>query len=427
MDAELLLTHLTGHNKAWFLAHLEDDLPLEQAVLFRALIARRLTGEPIQYITGQTEFYGLPFSVTPAVLIPRPETEHLVEQTIALATTFGKTKGTGFSPYISSPPRVGALAPEGHPRILDIGTGSGCIAVALAHHLPRAAITAIDLSPDALALARQNAALNKVAKRIRFLPGDLLALVAGESFDIILSNPPYVPTTDRATLSVEVRDHEPALALFAGNDGLDIYRRLIPAAHAALVPGGFLALEIGYGQQSSVTALLTAAAFTTIESLPDLQGIPAWCAESTQRLGHAWSQPAVSGILIGTSSPCRKDAHKICSLPPRNGFCKPDHLSSPLPHYCSHILHALMLAPILRVRPRPHAKLARPVVKRIRMFPLPRLQVIGRSSQMIRVLQHQALEHQQLVSQPPPPPADLLRLVILHIRPVLFNLHHNQP
>jgi release factor glutamine methyltransferase len=249
-DAELLLNHLTGHNKAWFIAHLNDEMPLDQADLYGKLIQRRLTGEPIQYITGETEFYGLPFRVTPAVLIPRPETEHLVEEVLK---------------------RAAHLA---NPRILDIGTGSGCIAIALAHHLPHAAITAIDLSPDALDLASQNAALNQVSNRIRFLHGDLLASVAGETFDIIVSNPPYVPTTDRPSLSVEVRDHEPALAFFAGQDGLDVYRSLIPAADRALSPNGFLALEIGYGQSDAITTLLTAAGFHSIESLPDLQGIP---------------------------------------------------------------------------------------------------------------------------------------------------------
>ena len=249
-DAELLLMRLLGQNRAWLLAHWHDELVPDRSTAYRALIHRRLAGEPIQYITGQTEFYGLPFHVTPAVLIPRPETEHLVEAALNRAALFP------------------------HPRILDIGTGSGCIAVALAHHLPHVTITTIDLSAEALGIARQNAALNAVADRIRFLQGDLLAPVAGEQFDMILSNPPYVPATDRPTLSVEVRDHEPALALFAGPDGLDIYRRLIPAAHAALVPGGHLLLEIGYGQQPGVTALLAATGFQSIEAIPDLQGIP---------------------------------------------------------------------------------------------------------------------------------------------------------
>jgi release factor glutamine methyltransferase len=244
-----------GESKAWLIAHRDDELPEHAASRYFELLERRASGEPIQYIVGETEFYGLPFRVTPAVLIPRPETEHLVEQAIDRATQFAD-------------PRIPPLS------ILDIGTGSGCIAIALAHQLPGATVTAIDLSSDALDLARQNAQLNNVANRIRFLQGDLLAPVAGEQFHLIVSNPPYVPTADRPTLSVEVRDHEPALALFAGDDGLEIYRRLVPAAHAALVPGGHLFLEIGYGQQPAVTALVEAAGFKSIETFPDLQGIP---------------------------------------------------------------------------------------------------------------------------------------------------------
>ena len=176
------------------------------AIGFEGLLRRRATGEPIQHITGETEFYGLPFRVTPDVLIPRPETEHLVEHVIALAAQFHS------------------------PRIVDVGTGSGAIAIALAHALNEAQLTAIDISDSALAIARENAERNGVASRIRFHEGNLLEPVAGERFDVVVSNPPYVPTSDRDTLSVEVRSFEPALALFAGEDGLDLYRQLIPAA-----------------------------------------------------------------------------------------------------------------------------------------------------------------------------------------------------
>jgi release factor glutamine methyltransferase len=201
----------------------------------------------MQYIIGETEFYGLAFRVTPDVLIPRPETEHLVEKAIELSATFQA------------------------PRIVDIGTGSGAVAVALSHNLPNAGLTAIDLSEPALTIARENAKRNGVA--LRFLQGDLLSPVAGEQFDIVVSNPPYVPEIDRPTLSVEVREYEPGLALFAGNDGLDIYRRLIPQAFACLVSGGFIALEIGYGQSAAIAGLLGAAGFRNIEFTPDLQGI----------------------------------------------------------------------------------------------------------------------------------------------------------
>ena len=254
-DAEtILLQVLTGsdptRNRAWLLAHSDFLLTPEAAAEYRALIQRRLAGEPVQYIAGEAEFYGLSFHVTRHVLIPRPETEHLVEKAIALAG--------GFSA----------------PRILDIGTGSGAIAVALAVHLPHASITATDLSSSALAIAQSNARRNGVDSCIRFLAGDLLAPVSGEQFEIIVSNPPYVSAADRASLDVEVREYEPPPALFAGDDGLAIYRRLIPQAVAALVPGGFLALEIGHGQQDDIRSLLAASGFHAIEFIPDLQGIP---------------------------------------------------------------------------------------------------------------------------------------------------------
>jgi len=247
-DAESLLLHATGLSRASLLAHDTDELSPAQSEAFAALIARRSAGEPIQQITGQAEFFGLPFRVTPDVLIPRPETEHLVERAIELLRTAAS------------------------PRILDIGSGSGAIAVALAHALPGAAVTSVDISPAALAVARDNAARNHA--RVRFLEGNLLAPVAAEHFDLIASNPPYVPETDRPSLSVEVRDFEPALALFAGPDGLAIYRRLIPQAFAALVPGGWLLLEIGYGQRDAIHALLAAAGFASIAFTADLQGIP---------------------------------------------------------------------------------------------------------------------------------------------------------
>lgn len=249
-DAELLLEWVLGRDKAWLVTHGEEEISTEDALRYQRLLERRTPGEPMQYILGKTEFYGLPFRVTPDVLIPRLETEHLVECVLTLAATFP------------------------HPRIVDIGAGSGAIAVALAHHLPHAAITAVDLSERVLAVARENTTINGVDARIRFLVGDLLAPVAGEPFDLIVSNPPYVADADRASLSVEVRDYEPALALFAGADGLAVYRRLIPAAFAALATGGSIALEIGAGQSSSVESMLAAAGFALIGFTPDLQGIP---------------------------------------------------------------------------------------------------------------------------------------------------------
>jgi len=236
-------------NLAWLMAHDDEPLATRAAATFCDLVERRVAGEPMQYIAGEAEFYGLPFHVNRDVLIPRPETEHLVEKAIALAGEFAR------------------------PRMVDVGTGSGAIAVALAHALPSAKITATDISPAALAVAEANAARNGAAGRVRFLQGDLLGPVAGERFDIVVSNPPYVPECDRETLDVEVRDYEPAQALFAGEDGLAMYRQLIPAAFVALVPGGFLALEIGYGQQEAVEALLADAGFSGIEFTEDLQQI----------------------------------------------------------------------------------------------------------------------------------------------------------
>ena len=250
LDSETLFLHVLGENKAWLLAHLDDELPGDKVARFNDLIERRYAGEPIQYITGEQEFYGLPFRVTADVLIPRPETEHLVEKALGLAAEFER------------------------PRIVDVGTGSGAIAVALAYRFPLAQIAAVDISPAALDVARENASRNGVGGRIDFKQSDLLDAVADERFEMVVSNPPYVPTTDRDSLSVEVRDHEPGLALFAGADGLDVYRRLIPAAFAVLEPGGLLLMEIGYGQSAAVAAPLTESGFEKVEFVPDLQGIP---------------------------------------------------------------------------------------------------------------------------------------------------------
>ncbi len=317
LDAEALLLHLTGKDRAWLLTHAADPFGGCTATQYAALLQRRLTGEPIQYITGTCEFYGLPFRVTRDVLIPRPETEHLVETALkilgampaqlkplgapSMASAAGERHGweTTSSSTSKGAPSLARTLGQGWETntlgswsgsILDIGTGSGAIAIALAHHLPHARVTAVDLSPAALSIARENAECNHVGERIRFLQGDLLAPVAlsdttAEAFDLIVSNPPYVADTDRATLDPEVRDFEPHAALFAGPDGLTIYRRLIPDAFAALKSGGWLVLEIGHGQSDAVRALLHAAGFTGSQSTPDLQGIPRVLA--AQRAGSA--------------------------------------------------------------------------------------------------------------------------------------------
>lgn len=284
-DAETLLLHHIGKNKAWLIAHADENFAGCSAIGYAALIERRRKGEPIQYIVGECEFWRMPFRVTRDVLIPRPETEHLVETVSHLVPVFDrkrKTKGSfGFERVHAAYEKGVRHAREGDPnvagfppRIIDVGTGSGAIAIAIAHEWGHADITAIDISERALEVARFNANRLGFADNIRFLQGDLLAPVAGEQFEIIVSNPPYVPNTDHALIAVEVREHEPHVALFGGEDGFEIYRRLIPAAHAALVPGGFLAFEFGFSQMPQIESLLKHSGFRNIEFTHDLQGIP---------------------------------------------------------------------------------------------------------------------------------------------------------
>jgi release factor glutamine methyltransferase len=249
-DAELLLLHALQVPRVTLLAHPNRELTLDQQTRYENNIDRRLRHEPIQYITGEQEFYGLLLHVTPAVLIPRPETEHLVEAVLK-------------------------LLPADKPlKIVDIGTGSGAIAIALAVHLPHAKITALDISTDALVVATANAREHNVAGRIRFLQSDLLSALNDETdiFNAIVSNPPYVAEIDRETLHPQVLDYEPATALFAGKNGLDIYRRLIPEALIALKPDGLFALEIGHGQQDAIASLL--ADWRNVSFVNDLQQIP---------------------------------------------------------------------------------------------------------------------------------------------------------
>lgn len=251
-DAELLLLHVLGADRATLFAHPDRSITPAQLAAYQAAIERRVASEPIQYITGRQEFFGLQLKVTPATLIPRPETEHLVEAVLD---------------------RLSHAQPL---KILDIGTGSGAIALALAVHLPLAEITATDLSPEALAVARENALTHNLSHRIRFIQSDLLAsLPKGEqaqAFDAIVSNPPYIPEGAGAELHPQVRDYEPAQALFAGPLGEDIYRRLIPQSHCALKPGGLLALEIGHGQSDALVSLLTG--WHDVHTIADLQQIP---------------------------------------------------------------------------------------------------------------------------------------------------------
>jgi release factor glutamine methyltransferase len=247
-DAELLLLYVTGAARTVLFTDGDRPLRAEELATYEELIARRQTGEPIQYILGEQEFYGLPFKVTSAVLIPRPETELLVEAVLD-------------------------RLPNDEPlRIVDVGTGSGAIAIAVAHYLPQASVTALDLSEAALAVARENAQRLGLDHRVRFMRSDLLTGVEGEEpFDAVLSNPPYIPESDRQSLHRQVREFEPGMALFAGAEGMDIYRNLIPAAAGLLKPGGLLAVEMGYGQRLAIEGLLHG--WNGAEVLNDLQGI----------------------------------------------------------------------------------------------------------------------------------------------------------
>jgi release factor glutamine methyltransferase len=252
LTAQLLLGYAMGWDRVRVLSHPEVALSTRQASTFASLIRRRVAGEPLQYITGTQEFYGLPFQVTPAVLIPRPETEILVEKVIGLAHS------------------------EKRPAMCfaDVGTGSGCIAVSIACSLPEARGFAFDISAEALMIARANAKRHNVANRIHFVRSDLIECTpAMPVFDVVASNPPYV-AADAQNLHSQVRDHEPQLALFGGTSGLEIYRRLIPSAAARLNRGGRLVFEIGAGMEADLVQLVVAAGLSVEAVADDLQAIP---------------------------------------------------------------------------------------------------------------------------------------------------------
>ncbi|MBK9022225.1 MAG: peptide chain release factor N(5)-glutamine methyltransferase [Sulfuritalea sp.] len=245
-EARLLLGHVLDQSAAWLLAHGEQVLDEDDLLAFASLVARRAGGEPVAYLVGRREFFGRDFEVSPAVLIPRPETELLVD--IALAN-------------------VGAGETA---RILDLGTGSGCIAVTLALELPQAQVTAIDASAIALAVARRNA--DRYSARLRFVQSDWFDALGEESFDLIVANPPYIAAADPHLAAGDLR-HEPVTALASGTDGLDALRRIIAGAPAHLAPGGQLWLEHGYDQAPAVQELLFAAGLTEVKQHSDLAGI----------------------------------------------------------------------------------------------------------------------------------------------------------
>jgi release factor glutamine methyltransferase len=279
MNAETLLMFILGVNRAYLYAHPERELSSEEEIRYDEALAQRASGMPSQYITGHQEFWGLDFVVSPAVLIPRPETEHVVETVLELA------RGVP------------------HPRIVDVGTGSGCIALALANELKNAEIYAVDLSANALEIACANAARLQLNERLRFLQCDVLMPISHDptlchperskvavatersrraplsatefhDFDFVVSNPPYVGFGEADKVHKSVFEFEPRMAVFAGENGLDVIRPLVEQGHDALKTGGWLALEIGYSMRDAVLNLLGPTVWDDILVLADLQGIP---------------------------------------------------------------------------------------------------------------------------------------------------------
>jgi release factor glutamine methyltransferase len=260
LAAELLLLHVLGRDRAWLYAHPEEVIPGLDAHRFLSLILRRAEGEPTQYIIGKQEFWGLEFEVTPDVLIPRPETEHVIE--VALDRLAVREIRAGRKPTLTG---------EGL-HIIDVGAGSGCIAIALAKELPGARILATDISVAALAVARRNAARNGFADRINFLEANLLGGSAAK-YELVVSNPPYIGRKEKETLMREVRDHEPQLALYGGEEGYEFYADLIGQAARSLLPGGLLVLELGHDSLPAVQPLLDLPNWANVGVTKDLAGI----------------------------------------------------------------------------------------------------------------------------------------------------------
>jgi release factor glutamine methyltransferase len=243
LTAEVLLAHATGQDRTWLYAHATDELREVWWIHYGRYLHERMRGKPTQYITGRQEFFGREFRVTPDVLIPRPETEHLIEAALGLS--------------------------KNATTILDIGTGSGAIAVTLALET-NARVFATDISEAALRVATANA--SKLGANVEFFASDLASALRGQ-FDLIVSNPPYVPRDDQSTIQREVRDFEPEVALYGGDDGFAIYRRLIPEAARLLQPGGWLMLELGYKSGEAVRAMFDGR-WSDIEVVADLAGWP---------------------------------------------------------------------------------------------------------------------------------------------------------
>jgi len=265
LAAELLLMHALGRGRAWLYAHTEEPLSPEVAAEYFGAVKKRASGVPTQHLTGKQEFWGLEFEVTPDVLIPRPETEHLVE--VALDRLGLREAKNGRSQTTD-----GAGL-----EIADVGAGSGCIAVALARELPQAQFYATDISSAALAVARRNAERHGVASRIRFLECNLLEGIThhqSRALDVIVSNPPYIGLRERETLPREIREHEPQIALFTGEDGMALYPTLIAQSAERLKPEGIVVLELGHDSLLKVWPLLEKSEWTNIGVTHDLAGIP---------------------------------------------------------------------------------------------------------------------------------------------------------
>lgn len=261
LAAELLLMHALGRDRAWLYGHPEELLDSSSVALYLHLVTRRIAGTPTQYLTGQQEFWGLQLEVEPGVLIPRPETEHVVE--VALERLRPLT-------------RAQELAGAGL-RVADVGTGSGCLAVALAHELPGVEVFATEISAAALAVARRNAARHGVSERIHFLQCNLLDALLDpfRALDLIVSNPPYVGRSEARLLPREVREHEPEEALFAGEHGCEVYAPLIHQAEQLLSKRGILVLELGYNALGRVRPLLDPGrGWVNVAVTDDLAGIP---------------------------------------------------------------------------------------------------------------------------------------------------------
>ena len=249
LDAEILLSRVLEITRTQLITHLETKPPCESVALFDKWVERRARREPLAYIIGQREFYGLCFEVNPSVLVPRPETEILVETSILL------------------------LKDIPNPRIVDIGVGSGAIAVSLAHALPKSRVCGTEISTEAIAVARKNAERIGVSERVQILDGDLFQPLRDMSFDLIVSNPPYIPSGDIDSLEPEVARCEPRGALDGGTDGLDYYRRICSESPEYLVAGGHLAVEVGQGQADDVKGLMRDGGFHEVRSVKDYSGI----------------------------------------------------------------------------------------------------------------------------------------------------------